>query len=626
MKKWLILICFVLLTTNVVQATHIVGGEFKLSHVSGYNYKLNMYLYFDIYNGSPGAKDYGFLVGIYSKTTNTEIATYAMDLTQEEELDYIEPTCARNDLRTNKISYTSINNLNLHPSIYKEPGGYYISWSRCCRNYIITNITQPDITPMTFYMEFAPTATITGNSSPALPDAFAEYACTNNWFRYSFKSTDADGDSLAYKLAVPLKGDAATANFPSPDPAPGPYSTVTWLSSYNVNNMIPGSPALRVDPITGLMEVNPSITGLFVFAVKVEEYRNGIKIGEVRREYQLKVISCPVNIPPTVTLLNRDSLGNEYPYVENDTIYVRAKDNNCYDLKLNDTNINQQLSLKFVPVNFEESDLGLQNGQMLIQRSTDTLRSTICWDDCIEDYKPYYKMYLIASDNGCSIPLRDTITAIFKLEERVNTKPVIKIEPQSEFNITADSVYEIRPNQEIKFDIITTDPDSTFLALHGRGKNFSLSDYGMTFTNKTGVFELQSPFSWTPQCFHNIDQLYTIQFWAVEETCQGLDSVLKEVNIRVLDINDTAGVFLPPNVITPNGDGTNDYFEIPNLPLDVCGDWYEEIVIYNRWGNRLFTAKGRDFRWDAFKEPDGVYFYYVKYTRSVYKGHISIIR
>lgn len=66
-----------------------------------------------------------------------------------------------------------------------------------------------------------------------------------------------------------------------------------------------------------------------------------------------------------------------------------------------------------------------------------------------------------------------------------------------------------------------------------------------------------------------------------------------------------------PNVFTPNGDGTNDYFQI----LHYSNIETFEIVILNRWGNVVFESDELDFKWNgkiknlgAFCEH-GVYFY-----------------
>jgi len=93
-------------------------------------------------------------------------------------------------------------------------------------------------------------------------------------------------------------------------------------------------------------------------------------------------------------------------------------------------------------------------------------------------------------------------------------------------------------------------------------------------------------------------------------------------NITVVDCSDTIIPILPfefPNVITPNGDGTNDLFEIENLPENT------EVIILNRWGNVVFSSINYQNNWDG-KDAlgnelvDGVYTYKYK-TKDAKIGH-----
>lgn len=47
-----ILLTFLLLIVFPVFASHIVGGEFELIHISGNQYRLNLIIYFDQKNGA----------------------------------------------------------------------------------------------------------------------------------------------------------------------------------------------------------------------------------------------------------------------------------------------------------------------------------------------------------------------------------------------------------------------------------------------------------------------------------------------------------------------------------------------------------------------------------------------
>jgi gliding motility-associated-like protein len=85
-----------------------------------------------------------------------------------------------------------------------------------------------------------------------------------------------------------------------------------------------------------------------------------------------------------------------------------------------------------------------------------------------------------------------------------------------------------------------------------------------------------------------------------------------------------------PTVFTPNHDGSNDQFIIPNLH-ETYPDC--EVTIINRWGSKVFESKGYSEPFDGtFKGDDlpfGTYFYEIVSPNNDFKalkGSISIIR
>ena len=97
------------------------------------------------------------------------------------------------------------------------------------------------------------------------------------------------------------------------------------------------------------------------------------------------------------------------------------------------------------------------------------------------------------------------------------------------------------------------------------------------------------------------------------------------VRIRVRELEDET-VFLPPNIFTPNNDKRNDFFITPTLPLDKCGDTFQQIKIFNRWGMLIYKSSDRQFAWDGKNVSDGVYYYLITFEKRKYKGYITIVR
>jgi gliding motility-associated-like protein len=83
-----------------------------------------------------------------------------------------------------------------------------------------------------------------------------------------------------------------------------------------------------------------------------------------------------------------------------------------------------------------------------------------------------------------------------------------------------------------------------------------------------------------------------------------------------------------PNVITPNGDGINDTFELPGTTqLGACAD----LRIFDRYGNQVFLGQGNNLTWDGRTmagEPciPAVYFYVLTVYGQEFNGHLSLFR
>ena len=82
-----------------------------------------------------------------------------------------------------------------------------------------------------------------------------------------------------------------------------------------------------------------------------------------------------------------------------------------------------------------------------------------------------------------------------------------------------------------------------------------------------------------------------------------------------------AGDFFIPNLITPNGDGRNDVFEIVSLPA------HSTLKIVNRWGDRVYHHAAYDNTFAGTNLSDGVYYYELELLSGQrFKGWVEILR
>ncbi len=325
------------LLTSRLQATHIVGGDIAVRWMSGNSFQITLTFFRDCSIGSANF-DPTIELGIYDKVTNDSQQTFTMPLLTRDTLQLGDTCFTPQNLCVERGVYSNL------VTIPDNPNGYYIAWQRCCRNHIILNIEQPDSSGMVFYVQI-PDPSLHDNS-PVFGSYPNAYMCANQINIQSFACNDPDGDSLVYSLVTPMNG-FTVPTLPGQFPltvvlTPGPYPDVLWLSPYSLANAVGGSPPMSINSQTGIITAQPVFNGVYVFAVKVEEYRNGIKIGEIRRDIQYQVLSClafvaPVFTSPLTTTVLSTSADTSYTIVAGDSI--------SFDVVVTNSNANDSVFL-----------------------------------------------------------------------------------------------------------------------------------------------------------------------------------------------------------------------------------------------------------------------------------------
>lgn len=141
-------------------------------------------------------------------------------------------------------------------------------------------------------------------------------------------------------------------------------------------------------------------------------------------------------------------------------------------------------------------------------------------------------------------------------------------------------------------------------------------------------------YTWTPASHISNDPLSSTTFYVQGEGssgyyyvlmtdqngCGGYDSVM----VIIRSCEDTIHI---PNVFTPNHDGKNDNYLIKGL----CPYKDFRIIIFNRWGKKMFESNNPGFVWDGKTEggtdaSEGVYYYVINSKNGELRGYIDLIR
>ena len=485
MKK--ILLTLLCVWAFPVAASHIVGGEFEIIHISGNQYRVNLVLYFDELNGNIGARDPIVDARIFRKRDNALMMDLSLPLSNQTPVNYTQPACSKGEIVTSRIVYTGV--VTLSSQQFSDAQGYYLAWERCCRNYTITNIYSNDplsggqYAGQTFYLEFPPVVK-DGlpfiNSSPKLFPPLNDYACPRRPYYVDFAGVDDDGDSLVYSIVTPLNTKSADA-LPLPDfkPRPAPYPLVTYRPPFGEGNIIGGLPDLRISR-DGFLTVTPTTVGLFVFAVRCTEYRNGVKIGELRRDFQMLVVDgCNPAEPPQITGKKISDGGFGFDENMNVTFSNNISDTErCIQVQVSDAdalrqsdNYNENVTIKAIPLDFKADVSGVLpevTSATLTNGSTKTF--DICFDRCPFVEEGPFQIGIVAYDDACSLPLSDTL------------KITVTIEPpeNSDAYFTTPNVTEtLVEGTQKSWPIRAVDDDSDPIIVGVITDGFNMADAGM---------------------------------------------------------------------------------------------------------------------------------------------------
>ncbi len=280
------LIGLLLSVFNRVEATHIIGGEIFYDCLGNGQFRVTLKLYRDCFLGQAP----------YDNPATVSVYNSSGVLVQNLFMQFP----GSNVLPINALTpcYQDNAQVCVEEAVYEEiislpasPGGYTLSYQRCCRNESILNIFDPGETGSTYTIQIPESAWTDCNSSPRFNNFPPIVLCVNDPLIFDHSATDPDGDQLVYSFCSPFEGGSTTDPMPVPA-APPPYNFVNFIPPYSATNPLASTPGATVDPVTGEINGMPTAQGQYVVAVCVEEYRNGVLLSVNKRDFQFNVINC----------------------------------------------------------------------------------------------------------------------------------------------------------------------------------------------------------------------------------------------------------------------------------------------------------------------------------------------
>lgn len=337
MNRFYALLLFCCCWSTVVQASHIVGGEMTYRCLGNNVYEVTMTVYRDCQNGQ-APFDNPALVTVYEGTnvfTTLNLFTGPIDTLSASITDpcLVAPPGACIESTT----YTT--NVTLPPSNV----GYTLAYQRCCRNATVVNILSPSTVGATFSVEIPPAALNSCNNSPAFQSLPSLFLCLGDTFSFDNSVIDLDGDSIVYELCLPLVG---ASQFNPLGTSPPPFGSITWRPPYSTNEMFGPLPSFfNLNASTGQVTAFPTSPGTFLVGICAKEYRNGVLLSEIRRDFQYVVGNC---VPAVQANFNQFATTcDDYDYQFSNTSIVNNNGGYLWFFDTLGTSTNPQPSFTF---------------------------------------------------------------------------------------------------------------------------------------------------------------------------------------------------------------------------------------------------------------------------------------
>lgn len=254
-----LMLSVMLIAAGTASATHNRAGEIVYKHLSGYRYEIIVYTY--CYTLTEADRD--------------ELEVDCGDGTGKVTVKRTKSNLL-DDIDSKSFSFLKKNEYHGEHT-FSGPGTYVLYMEDPNRNDGVTNIPNSVNVVFSIKTILKIDATVGNNSSPILLNAPMDKAALYKTFVHNPGAYDPDGDSLSYRIATCLQQDGQE------------------IVGYTLP---PVSDSIYVNPVTGdFVWERPTQAGTYNVAMWIEEWRGGIKIGQVLRDIQVDVIDTDNHTP-----------------------------------------------------------------------------------------------------------------------------------------------------------------------------------------------------------------------------------------------------------------------------------------------------------------------------------------
>jgi len=567
MKNLLLILPFLLVISNFSRASHIVGGEVYYDTVgldaSGnmvYNVTFELFRECNAGAAFPGSSPLGvqFHYTVFDANGNVQ-GTYELPYVGFTELPLVyddpcvEPPdniCIENSIYNGTVSLPVI------------AGDYTLSYQVGWWSGDYVNFTNPDQTGMTIESTIPGTNKVGNVANNSV--RFTEYPqivfCLGQELSIPSTIMEEDGDSLVFRMCDPYEGAIVDLN---PDPElPPPYTSIPWEPGFNADFPFNVSSPTNINPVTGEFTTTPSMLGKFVARICIEEWRDGILINTHSRTFGYSIVVCDIQPVFEISVVGGGDIiegcgGITFVIERNDTSSVLpliVYTSGDAEMGFNYDNLPDTI---FIPS-------GVSNDTIFV--------NTIFQPPLEGDLEGNVAILYLNPCTGLLDTASTSFTVVDYIPMQISITDSINLcdENGDQYLLTPDSFTGGVPPFFYQWNnLLSAYPNNDSIVINSGILDDNFNPFSLTIIDQCG-YEIETP----------------------------LIGVYNQCPLA------------PPNIITPNNDGSNEFFIIKNnLQYDKI-----HLTIFNRWGHVVYENETYKDDWNGVDNngidlTEGVYFY-----------------